>query len=144
MAQAGEENKTLDNIHDKQETQRPKPTQRDTNLKQEDFIQPEDTFNTSTAVTHPMVPVDKIRVDGDSSMEDLKLKLDSMMEKVYDGVYTWKCTVCGKGTKEVARRNMRTHTETHIEGLSYPCNQCDVVSRSSNSLNVHVSRHHRK
>ena len=149
LAQAGEANKTLDNIDDKQETQRPKPTQRDTNLKQDDFIQlditkEEETFNTNAVVTHPMVTVDKIRVNGDSSMEDLKLKLDSMMEKVYDGVYTWKCTVCGKRTKEVARRNMRTHIETHIEGLSYPCNQCDVVSRSSNSFNVHVSRHHRK
>ena len=149
LAQAGAENKTLENIDDKQKTQRPKHPQRDTNLKEEHIIQPDitkekESFNNSTVVNHPMVPVDKILFDGNSSMEDLKLKLDSMMEKVDDGVYTWKCNVCGKGTKEVARRNMRTHIETHIEGLSYPCSHCDVVSRSSNSLNVHVSRHHRK
>ena len=147
LAQAGPEDKIVGNIEDKQEKQVQKHPR--SNLKQEHITQPDitkdkDSFTTSTVVNHPMVQVDEIVVDGNSSMDDFKLKLDSMMEKVDDGVYTWKCTVCGKGTKEVARRNMRSHIETHIEGLSYPCSQCDVVSRSRNSLNVHVSRHHRK
>ena len=97
-----------------------------------------------------MVPVDagKMLVAADTSVEDLRVKLDSMMEEHYDGEYTWKCTVCGKATKGsdngIARRDMRRHIETHMEGLAYPCNQCGKVSRSSNALKTHITKYHRK
>ena len=87
---------------------------------------------------------DKLHVAAHISMEDLKFKLDLLMERVDDGLYSWKCTVCGKGTKESARQHMRTHIETHIEGLSYPCSQCGIISRSSNAFSKQVSRHYRK
>ena len=78
-------------------------------------------------------------------MEDLKFKLDLLMERVDNGLYSWKCTVCGKETKGwYGKAILRQHIETHIEGLSYPCNQCDIVSRTSNALKVHVFRNHRK
>ena len=98
----------------------------------------------------PMVQVDagKMLVSDDSTMEDLRVKLDSMMERVYTGEFQWKCTVCGKGTKGnnlgSSRKDMRRHIETHMEGLAYHCNQCGKVSRSSNALKTHNSSYHRK
>ena len=93
-----------------------------------------------------MVPVDsgKILVAADTSMEDLKVKLDSMMEEHSDGEYKWKCTVCGKATKGNDARDMRRHIETHMEGLSYPCNQCGQISRLSNALKCNMTWYHTK
>ena len=78
-------------------------------------------------------------------MEDMKSKLDSIIERVDGTDNMLKCTVCGKETKGVyAKTILRQHIETHIEGLSYPCNQCDIVSKTNNALKVHVFRNHRK
>ena len=53
-----------------------------------------------------------------------------MMVKVEEGELKFKCIVCGKTTKgKDARKSMRKHIETHIDDLSYPCNQCNKVSR---------------
>ena len=101
----------------------------------------------SRAENRSMIPINvaKILVAGNTSIEDLKVMLDSRMEISDNGEHLLKCTVCGKTTKGAkAKVHMRTHIETHIEGLSYPCNQCGIVSRSSNALQVHVSRNHRK
>jgi hypothetical protein len=96
---------------------------------------------------HAMVTYDKDKlfVAAGTTMEDVRIKLDSLMERSDGSENTWKCTVCGKATKgSDARKNMRAHIETHMEGLTYPCNQCGKVSRSSNALNLHVSRSHKK
>ena len=93
-----------------------------------------------------VIPVDagKMIVALDTNMEDLKLKFDSMMEGVDDGAHKWRCTVCGKKTKGAgAIRDMRRHIETHMEGLSYPCNQCDQVSRSSDGFRRHKAKSHK-
>ena len=81
----------------------------------------------------------KILVAQETSMDDLKTIIDSMMEQVHDGENKWKCTVCGKAT--IFARDLRRHIETHMEGLSYPCNQCGKISRSSNALKCHITRH---
>ena len=90
------------------------------------------------------VPIDyeKLVVSGETSFEDLKLKLDSMLERCDDGENKWKCVVCGKMSSYKA--HMRSHVERHIKGLSYPCNQCGKVFRSNNSLSTHVYTFHRK
>ena len=98
---------------------------------------------TDRAEDHSIVLVDasKTLVAADTSMEDMKSKVDSMIERVVGTDNMLRCTVCGKGTKGMkARTILRQHIETHIEGLSYPCNQCDIVSRTSNALKVHVFR----
>ena len=60
-----------------------------------------------------MVDSCKILVAADTTMEDLRVKLDSMMERVDDGEFKWKCTVCGKETKgnslAIGRSDMRRH-----------------------------------
>ena len=79
-----------------------------------------------------------------TTMENVKIKLDSLMEEANDGVHVWKCTVCCKTVKgNDARKDMRRHIETHLEGLSYPCQQCGIVSRTTCALSKHVSRNHR-
>ena len=80
-----------------------------------------------------------ILIDPDN--EDVKAKIISMMEKILEGEFNWRCTVCGKMTKG-SKTHMSRHIESHIDGVSYPCNQCGNISRSSASLQVHISRNH--
>ena len=57
--------------------------------------------------------------------EDLDARKMALIEKVEDGISNWRCTVCGKTTKVGSSiQDMKRHTETHLEGVSYPCNQC--------------------
>ena len=84
----------------------------------------------------------KVLVTPHSDLENIKAQINSMMEKVLDGNKRWRCTVCGKESKD--RQDMSRHIETHMEGISYPCNQCGKVSRSSNALKTHLSTFHRK
>ena len=102
---------------------------------------------TSKAKNHLIVPVDASNtlIATSDSKENMKTKLDSMIESVDGTDNMLKCTVCRKETRGMkARTILRKHIETHIEGLSYPCNQCDTVSRTSNASQVHGFRNHRK
>ena len=90
----------------------------------------------------PIGTTGKLVVSGEISIEELQLKLDSMLEHFDDGEKKWKCVVCGKVSLHKA--HMRSHNETHIEGMSHPCNQCGKVFRSNNSLTTHVYNFHRK
>jgi hypothetical protein len=74
--------------------------------------------------------------------DDHKLKISSMIEII--GPKDYKCTVCGKINIGKPLQSITRHVETHIEGASYPCNQCGKVSRSSNAYFAHVSRNHRQ
>ena len=92
--------------------------------------------------TNSVVPVGYGKMYMDTNMEDLKTKIDSLAQRIYEGVFKWKCTVCGKTTQN--KGDIGRHMETHLEGVSHTCNQCGKVSRSSNSLVMHVSTYHRK
>ena len=132
-----------------------KPQRKPISEQEDDFYQPptsEECDGSANFQDHHIVPVDEVKlcVPGDTKNKDHNAQLDSMIEKVEkaeNGEIILCCTVCGKVTKGKsmgsARQNMRTHIETHIEGLSYPCNQCGKVNRTSHSLQVHVSRNHR-
>ena len=138
--------------------EKPKSNQRQTTPKTEHVHEKKHSYqttvsnyietNTSRKVENDvLVPVDsgKICVPADTSMEDLRVRLDSMMERIDDGEYKLKCTVCGKTTKGTkSGLDMRRHIETHMEGLLYPCIQCDRVSKSSDSFRHHVTKYHRK
>ena len=147
---------TKDNIEDVAEvyldkTQQQEPRKNGRFFKQENILQPpskldNETYAADRAEYHSIVPVDVpvLSSFADNSMEDMKSKLDSMIERVDGRDDILKCTVCGKGTMgKNAKTILRQHIETHIEGLSYPCNQCDTVSKTSNNLKVHVFRTHR-
>ena len=60
---------------------------------------------------------------------------------------TASCKVCGKlfgGRPDRAKSNAKIHVETHIDGLSYSCHQCDKTFRLKNSLACHKSKHHKQ
>ena len=46
--------------------------------------------------------------------------------------------------KNGGRNNHRAHIETHIQGLSYPCNQCGTVDRTSATSRMHSKSNHNK
>ena len=99
-------------------------------------------IQTSSFKKNCLVPINvgKTIMPVGSSHEDVKTRIYSMMEKVSDGQYNWKCTVCGKPEKD--RANMARHIESHIDGVSYPCDKCGTVSRSASALQKHILRNH--
>ena len=104
-------------------------------------------INTKCQEVSLIVPFDGgvINVAGDVTKEELEAKKMSIIERVEDGVSNWRCTVCGKTTKVGSKlQDIKRHAETHMEGASYPCNQCGKVSRSSHALQSHVTSYHRK
>ena len=79
-------------------------------------------------------------------VNNINQKADELIETLPDG--SLKCTHCGKiaskgSVKQVCRRNMRNHAETHLEGLSFDCHLCGKIFRSRNSLNCHRSVYHK-
>ena len=94
-----------------------------------------------TPTKSSIVPVIKTVVPFDTNPKDLKTLIESMFENIVGGEKAWKCKVCGKETK--IKSDIARHIETHLEGLTYPCNICEAVKSSSNSLNAHMTRAHR-
>ena len=72
------------------------------------------------------------------SIEDLDRKICEMMERESDGRY--RCLTCGKFTKN--RGHMQEHIEVHIEGLNFPCPQCDKSFRGRGGLRKHIRNLH--
>jgi hypothetical protein len=137
----GTDNKTIDTAEEPK--QRPKTPMKEikTNSisKPQVVVQNQDVENASYSV----VPVYESNIIVNSNTEDLKAQIDAMIEVIGKGVYS--CTVCGKEKQgRNSTQDMRRHIETHIEGVSHPCNLCGKVSRSSNALHAHVSAFHRK
>jgi len=63
-----------------------------------------------------------------------------MMEKRGE---VWKCIVCGKVAQDSkARGNLKRHVETHLEGVSHPCDICGHSSTSSGGLYQHKAKKH--
>ena len=101
-------------------------------------------FNTDTEAedgryTGPKV--EKIIIDDGSDLsnpEELKKKIEQMYTKGLDGLF--RCTVCGKTSRY--RHHMKEHVGCHIEGLSYTCNICGKISKSSGSSRMHKIRYH--
>ena len=72
----------------------------------------------------------------------VKEKIQENIQKIEDG--SWKCKVCGVvKTGPNKYKLMTSHIETHIEGVSYPCQLCDKTFRSKNSLTCHKSNFHK-
>ena len=103
--------------------------------------------NTNGGQINSIVPIDAggmILAEG-ITKEDIDIKKMSMIQRVEDGINNFKCTVCGKTTKcGSSIQGMKRHIEVHLEGASYPCNQCGKVSRSSHALQSHITSFHRR
>ena len=67
---------------------------------------------------------------------DLNAETEKHIEKLDNGSVI--CSVCGKTMTGLNRlANMKQHIETHIEGLSYPCENCGKSFRSTSSIRKH-------
>ena len=75
-----------------------------------------------------------------ADIESIEARISENLQKDEDG--TFSCRLCGKAGVKLSR-NMKNHIETHLEGLSFPCNHCGKTFRSRNNLNIHKFRHHR-
>ena len=89
---------------------------------------------------------DKIMVPISSEdVSEVKERVQQYIERDADGNFI--CTICGKEgvgkNPGTAKCNLERHIETHLEGLSYPCQLCGKTFRSVNSFKVHKTKFHR-
>lgn len=75
--------------------------------------------------------------DNISELEDNILKNFGIKD---NGMYY--CLHCDKENRH--RGHMKAHVESHIEGLSFPCEKCGKIFRSRNSRQSHNSQTHRQ
>jgi hypothetical protein len=141
---SGSRNNDKDNIEQILKTPKKEREPNDFNKTKEiEFLERSiEEYNTESFTGNLIVSVNGEKIPVNSTMtEDIKEQIDSMVEKMTDREY--RCSVCGK-VMHGSKLNMERHVETHLSGVSHPCSHCNKVSRSSNGLHVHVSRHHRK
>ena len=74
---------------------------------------------------------------------EVDAKLMEILEPLDGGHF--KCRICGKDSSGMTaskdrKGNMKNHVETHLEGLSYPCQLCGKEFRSKQSLWNHSRR----
>ena len=73
-----------------------------------------------------------------ANIEELDQKLNEMIERVEGEGQQRRCLHCGKISRDI--NVAREHAETHIEGLSFPCQYCEKTFRSRNALRLHIIR----
>ena len=73
------------------------------------------------------------------NIAEVDAKINQHIVKDADGTYS--CGMCGKKSGHIG--HLKNHIETHMEGLSYPCQSCDKTFRSRNSFKSHRSQYHR-
>ena len=83
-----------------------------------------------------MVPVSSESASSKSEIEDM---VNQHLESVATGVNV--CKLCGFTAQRPS--DVKKHIETHLDGLSYSCQQCGKTFRSKNSLRNHKSTYHR-
>ena len=109
------------------------------NLSETPNIQPKAVKAVSEIEATEFVPLakrwDKIYI---SDMAEADAKIEELSKKI-NGV--WTCLWCGKTTTPYHRKSLAMHVESHIEGLSYPCDQCSKVFSTRNSIRTHLHNH---
>ena len=53
----------------------------------------------------------------------------------------WSCKICGK--TQSLKNKLEQHMETHVTGISYPCNMCGKTFKSRPSYYYHKSKLHK-
>ena len=81
-----------------------------------------------------------VSIDTDvTNMAKVDAKIMEYVVKNQDGSYS--CGMCGKNSGR-KKDHAKNHVETHMEGLSFPCQSCHKTFRSRHSLATHKSRYH--
>ena len=89
-----------------------------------------DVDNTVIQLNNENQPLDT------SNLADIDNKLYENMLKNSDRTYS--CKLCNKTLPY--KTHMKFHVETHMEGLTFPCNTCGKEFRSRNTFRAHFSK----
>ena len=73
-----------------------------------------------------------------TDLDNLDQKIYENMERKPGGIYS--CKICSKTISGGRRRDMKYHVESHMEGLTFPCNTCGKEFRSRNTFRAHFSK----
>ena len=102
----------------------------------EDFMETK-TITKENVIREHREPRKPMFVANNSVVTNTKEIDEKIMEYIVrgeDGNYS--CGYCGKvGDKKIT--NMKNHVETHMEGLSFPCQSCGKTFRSRDVLRKH-------
>ena len=116
------------------------PMEDKVDAKEEDYIVEATQMVKKKVLKNIVVPISSTDVN------DVRKTVQQYIETDSNGKS--KCTICGKEAvgnhhPTTARQSLENHIETHLEGLSFPCQLCGKTFRSRNSVNVHRTRNHK-
>ena len=130
-------------LEDSSENGQQQSTSDETNNKY--FEQSEPIFEKKPATT---MRQSSSNIISNTEMKDVVSMMNDNLEELDGGHF--RCKICGKDSagmtkthKSDRRKNMKSHIETHVEGLSFSCSFCGKEFRSKNSLSVHKSIFHK-
>ena len=82
-------------------------------------------------------PVEDISDSNNHSKFKADIELDFQIEEIIEkSQERWKCKVCEKTAK--TKQKIKNHSETHIKGVSHPCDICNKTFPTRHSLESHV------
>ena len=87
-----------------------------------------------------VVVIDKTIASFDQEdFSEVNNRIEQHIEALDDGKY--KCELCGKIAS--LKHHIKNHIETHLDGLSFPCQLCGKTFRSRNAYSIHKTRNHK-
>ena len=95
--------------------------------------------NSAYGTSHKNSQVSAINSDSFTSLDELKEIVKEEITKDEDGM--WRCKRCPKVSR--MKSHITDHVETHLEGISFPCNLCDKSYKMRDTLRSHVKRKHK-
>ena len=96
----------------------------------------EATFDMAIDADHSINEYNGIESSILSSDVDAQVESFLRTTRTEEGRTIFHCAECNKVAKH--RQNMRSHIETHLEGLSFPCQGCERSYKTRNSLKKHM------
>ena len=135
------ENYQQENISDEDGAQIEDKLLEEERLVEEDStLQEERLLEENTVLEEDDIEVEDSEFNG---LDLVELHQKSVSLCVRDGD-TWTCTKCGRKAEDKYKHNLFRHAEVHLEGLTFPCNECPKISRSSSGLYQHKAKVHTK
>ena len=76
------------------------------------------------------------------NIEELDAKIKDNVQRIDNGT---KCIICERIFRTTAHlAHAKEHVEgAHIQGLQFPCNLCDKISRNRKALRTHKNNYHK-
>ena len=121
------------------------------NESMDETVDDADNKTSKKSTVRTLAKVDKdIAPIASADVNEVRNAVQKYIETDSNGKF--KCTICGKEApgnydtgagRSKARCNIENHIETHLEGLSFPCQLCGKTFRSRNALAKHKSIHYK-